>query len=163
AAADLFSLVQDAETGQRGYLLTGNEAFLKPYGEALAGLERTHEQLKYLVEGRPEYERQLNPLFGMIGAKLEEIERTVELARAGNQEEATRLVQEGFGENVMANIRNGMQSIMDLADQNVRIGIEEQLRASDQLKLIILGAGLAIVIVIGGAIYVIMRHVQSLN
>src|ERR1700748_1638785 len=35
----LLSMMQDAETGQRGYLLTGNEKYLQPYEEALSKVD----------------------------------------------------------------------------------------------------------------------------
>lgn len=162
-AADLFSLVQDAETGQRGYLLTGDDAFLEPYSEALAKLGDLRNRLETLTAGRPEYEQRLVPMLRMIDAKVGEMAQTIELVRNGDSEAARRLVQEGFGQNVMNNIRNGMQAILDIADNNVQTNIQDQIQASNQLRLIIVGAGIAIIIVIGGAIYVIMRHVHSLN
>src|SRR5215470_3143688 len=46
----VFTLVQDAETGQRGYLLTGDEAYLAPYEEATRSIARETDQLAGVIE-----------------------------------------------------------------------------------------------------------------
>src|ERR1700761_6652442 len=45
ALAQVLSLLQDAETGQRGYLLTGSDAYLQPFTEATTGLSHALESL----------------------------------------------------------------------------------------------------------------------
>ncbi|MCV9937426.1 CHASE3 domain-containing protein [Boseaceae bacterium BT-24-1] len=48
--ADLLSLVQDAETGQRGYLLTNDESYLEPYSAAVAKIPAQRERLRQAAE-----------------------------------------------------------------------------------------------------------------
>src|SRR5262249_45037880 len=74
---EALSTLKDAETGQRGYLLTGDEAYLRPYDQALT---RIHEEIGAL-DGRvttgelsePEMQR----LWNMIGRKLTELQETI--------------------------------------------------------------------------------------
>ena len=163
STADLFSLVQDAETGQRGYLLTGNTLFLEPYDEALEEIKKAKSDLLASASDRKGYEGQVAPLISMIDTKLDEMARTILLAKAGNLESALKIIQDGLGRKLMTSIRQGMQTILDISDVNIQSNIGTQIRSSAQLKWTILGAGIAIVIVLGGAIYVIMRHVQSIT
>lgn len=52
-ASDLFSMLQDAETGQRGYLLTGDQAFLEPYEEALKQIGDYENRLTIAASSLP--------------------------------------------------------------------------------------------------------------
>src|SRR6266446_8003832 len=49
----------DAETGQRGYLLTGDEAYLEPYREAIKNLDQVMGQLKVLTAANPNQQERL--------------------------------------------------------------------------------------------------------
>jgi signal transduction histidine kinase len=163
SAADLFSLLQDAETGQRGYLLTLNEDFLTPYNEAVGEIRTAEAKLSGLIAGDQSYQGDMQPLYELIDSKLQEMASTVRLAKSGDTQEAIRVVQQGFGQKVMDGIRTRMQNIIDISDTHIQANIAKQLRGSITLKWIVLGAGVAIVIVLGGAIFVIMRHIQSIN
>src|SRR5438477_6385548 len=58
----LLSLLKDAETGQRGYLLTGEDSYLQPYRDAIANLNGTVEQLRELTADNPNQQRRLEEL-----------------------------------------------------------------------------------------------------
>ena len=51
---DLLSLVKDAETGQRGFVITGNEHYLQPYNNALGRIEEQYTQAQSLMKDTPE-------------------------------------------------------------------------------------------------------------
>src|SRR5690349_8487234 len=53
AAADLMGVLQDAETGQRGYLLTGQDSYLEPYAKAVADFEPRLAELREAVMRDP--------------------------------------------------------------------------------------------------------------
>ncbi|MCO6184680.1 CHASE3 domain-containing protein [Rhizobium sp. L1K21] len=163
AASDLFSMMQDAETGQRGYILTLNPDFLKPYHDAVSRIPVAEDKLQQLLNNHPAYESDMRPIYEMIDSKLQEMAQTVELAGKGQIAEANDIIQRGFGQNLMSNIRQRMQAIIDIADNNVNRNIARQVESSAHLKWVIVGAGVAIVIVLGGAIFVIQRHVMSLS
>ena len=62
SAQSLRSLMMDAETGQRGYLLTGDERFLAPYNSAIAALPRGLQELKILTSYNPAQQARWNEL-----------------------------------------------------------------------------------------------------
>src|ERR1700733_9770882 len=57
--ADLLSELKDAETGQRGYLLTGDDNYLEPYKSALAAIPTTLVDLRKLTTDNPDQQRRL--------------------------------------------------------------------------------------------------------
>ena len=57
--SELSSMVQDAETGQRGYLLTGNDTYLEPYRAADASIDNVRRQLRDLTADNPAQARRL--------------------------------------------------------------------------------------------------------
>ncbi|MFC7543410.1 CHASE3 domain-containing protein [Siccirubricoccus deserti] len=78
------SLLQDAEIGQRGFLLTGEESYLAPYHAAVEALPQAMARLAKLVledGGRPGPIAELREL---ATAKLAELARTIALQRAGS-------------------------------------------------------------------------------
>ncbi len=77
----LLSDVLDAETGQRGYLLTGEERYLQPYNEAVKATPGELAHIKDLLAGRPEGAAEWNRLRQAVDQKFDELRRTVELRR----------------------------------------------------------------------------------
>src|SRR5437764_4127204 len=70
--------VVDAETGQRGFLLTGDAAYLEPYHEAIKNLDRVTGELKKLTSENPEQQKRVDTLESLIAGKLAEFQRTIE-------------------------------------------------------------------------------------
>jgi signal transduction histidine kinase/ActR/RegA family two-component response regulator len=105
AEAQLFSTVQDAETGQRGYLLTGKLSYLAPFDGALRAIPRLTKGLRGLVAADSSQERRLDELTKDIDHKMGELEQTSSLRRAGDTAGALALVDTDEGHNEMVRIR----------------------------------------------------------
>src|SRR5579863_7149735 len=82
ATDDLLSLLKDAETGQRGYLLTGKEIYLGPYKNATAGIPGLIARLRSVTAELPDQAKRVADLQPVIVAKLQELARTIELRRS---------------------------------------------------------------------------------
>ncbi|MDR3670841.1 MAG: PAS domain S-box protein [Holophaga sp.] len=93
--------ITDAETGQRGFLLTGDERYLEPYH---AGLDRAQAQLRRLREGAPPQQAQVAALEALIGAKSRELEQTIALQRR-DPPAARQMVLTHLGRSIMDSIR----------------------------------------------------------
>jgi CheY-like chemotaxis protein len=101
----VLSLTKDAETGQRGYLLTGEERYLEPYAAAVATLpDELRELARLLPDNAQQVERQA-VLATLVKEKLQELARTIELRRAGRTDEAVGLVRGDLGREAMDRIR----------------------------------------------------------
>ncbi len=93
AQALLFSTVQDAETGQRGYLLTGDSSYLDPFNRAQERIPELKHTLSNLIMNDPAQRRRLEDLDADIDHKMRELERTVSHAKAGDTAGALVIVK----------------------------------------------------------------------
>jgi PAS domain S-box-containing protein len=99
------SLLKDAETGQRGYLYTGDARYLKPYNDALA-LGNPHlDKLAQLTGDNPRQQERVARLRDLKKKKLDELAQTLVLAQAGKNPEARALVMSDEGRRTMDEIR----------------------------------------------------------
>ena len=77
----LTSVLKDAETGQRGYLLTGNDTYLEPYRLANASIDSVTKQLRDLTAANPAQTRRLEQALPLIQSKMAELKQTIDLRR----------------------------------------------------------------------------------
>ncbi len=97
--------VVDAETGQRGYLLTGDEAYLKPYRDAIKNLDQITAQLKNLTSDNPNQQNRIQAMEPLLEKKLAELQRSIDLRREEGLAAANQVVLEGSGKAWMDQIR----------------------------------------------------------
>jgi len=124
----LLSAVQDAETGQRGYLLTGRESYLDPYRSALADVGGQLETITALTRDNPDQQSRLQPLRRHIDAKLAELKETIEARRNGGLEAALLLVASDRGKVEMDAVRSQLAQ-MQLEEARLR---QERLTEMEQ-------------------------------
>jgi signal transduction histidine kinase len=104
---DVMALVVDAETAQRGYLLTGDPTYLDPYKNAVQKLDPTLVQLRESVssDGSVQVRDRLTKLTSLIGKRFNEIESTLLLNEKSGREAAFQLIDTGIGKRTMDEIR----------------------------------------------------------
>ena len=115
AVNETLALIGEAESGQRGFLLTGDPSYLTPYKAALPKIDQTFARLRELVSNNGtavmiDHAGQLN---GLIGKKLNELESTLALNERSGREAAFQLIDTGLGQRLMNEIRSQAQSILD--------------------------------------------------
>ena len=101
----ILSTLKDAETGQRGYLLTGRETYLEPFESATQALPLALSAARQQVADDPPQAQRLATLTVLANEKLQELTKTVELRRAGQAEAALAIVQSDHGKTLMDRIR----------------------------------------------------------
>ena len=101
----------NAETGQRGFLLTHKERYLAPYRAALLALSSDTASLRQLTGADSEQHRQLDSLSGRIGSKLSELAETIRLTRSAHPDSAVALVSSDSGKNAMDDIRASLRAL----------------------------------------------------
>lgn len=118
------ALVVDAESSQRGYLLTGDPSYLKPYEDALPRIERSFGRLRALVDasGTTSMSEHTDRLNGLIGRKLNDLEATLALKNKSGPEAALQLLDTGVGRKLTDQIRDEAQSILDELSLSARRG-----------------------------------------
>lgn len=95
----------DLETGQRGYVLTGDSAYLQPYEAARAALDKRLTDLASLTRDNPAQQRSLTALRDLATQKVSELDETIGLRRDKGFDAAVAVVRTGRGKAAMDQIR----------------------------------------------------------
>jgi PAS domain S-box-containing protein len=99
------TFIDDAETGQRGYLYTGDPRYLPPYDRAVIELQPHIQQLQRLTADNPREQESIASLQTLSQAKLSELAQTILLYQEGHADAAKTLVLSGRGRLLMGDIR----------------------------------------------------------
>jgi signal transduction histidine kinase len=98
----------DAETGQRGYLLTGRLSYLEPYETARRELAPGIDKLASETADNPIQQKVLARLRSAAAAKMAELQKTVDLRSTGHGDDALALVNTDEGKELMSTIRQAL-------------------------------------------------------
>src|SRR5208283_2235920 len=109
----------DAETGQRGYLLTDNKAYLIPYNLAGDRVAADFKNLSDVTDGTNGEQGEINGLRGLADQKLAELRATIELQDANRRDEALALVNENIGKTIMDGFRASIDGLVIRQQQRV--------------------------------------------
>ncbi|HEY9747399.1 MAG TPA: CHASE3 domain-containing protein, partial [Allocoleopsis sp.] len=101
----MLSTLKDAETGQRGYLLSGSTRYLTPYNSAIAQIHQRVEQLQTLTRDNRNQQQRLRLLQPLIDEKLRELNETIQLRQSRGQAAAEQVVRSNRGKQAMDQIR----------------------------------------------------------
>ena len=129
---DLLSNMRDAETGQRGYLLTGDERYLEPYTSSHSVVAASIARLRSLVTYDDVVARQhLDAVAEAISAKLAELEETIKLRRDRGLDAALAVVKTDRGRAHMDRLRAEIAAIR--AEENAtRVRLKHALQAAQR-------------------------------
>ncbi len=160
---DAFALLQDAETGQRGYILTGDASYLVPYHHAVARIPAALDGIEPGLDGDASQAAGLRRIRDLVEMKRRELAQTVALRREGREAEALAQVRRGTGQQVMDQIRSEMTRISDFetARSAVRLANEQKVIRDAGLLLGTLGVGL--LLLLAGAVFLVTRGLKALK
>lgn len=103
-ANDLLSEIKDAETGQRGYVITGNTRFLEPFLAADSKINSSLTELKKVTKNSDSIDR-LNKIEPLVAAKLSDLKMVIELRQSGNTNAAIDQISSAHGKKLMDSLR----------------------------------------------------------
>jgi CHASE3 domain sensor protein len=115
----LLSTLKDAETGQRGYLLTLNPSYLRPFDSAHERIKEDLQQLAAGLDATQKAAPDFSHLLNLIPQKLNELTQTVDLARQGKIDQALAIVRVNEGKTLMDQIRLSAANIKEDEDRAV--------------------------------------------
>ncbi len=124
--AHLRASAVDAETGQRGFVITGREEFLEPYNQALGAVDRAYSELRRVTTGNPEQQRRLDVLKPQLDTKFEELKRVL-VQRRTSLEDATASIASGDGKVSMDAVRRILDE-MDDAEERLLVARQAEAR-----------------------------------
>ena len=158
-ADDLLSALKDAETAERGYSLTGDEAFLKPYLAVRDGLRSDLDSLSRLTSV-PTARRHLDAVAPLLDAKLAEMAHVIDLRRAHDVPDAVAAVSEGQGMRLMDAIRVEMKELTRI-EESALAGHDGDLQAYlRRLLAMIVVASLLMLLLALAVAYLVYRESQ---
>ncbi len=148
----ILSGIKDAETGQRGYLLTGQPEYLEPF-ERAGTLAAEVETLRDLTADNPLQRDRIAEVTPLVREKLSELRETIELRRAGDPAAALAIVRTGRGKSIMERLRAELQVMMD-NEQRLLDQRSDQWRATltSATEVALGGTGLLLVLIMGAGI-----------
>lgn len=158
---DLEKQLVDAETGQRGFIFTGQESFLEPYNTSRQEFDATVKDLRALIRDNPEQIERLRKVEELADDKYAELSETIQLKRTKKEKELMAVVTSGKGKQVMDQIR---AVLIDMIQEEEKLlGVRQQTtkEAIFQSDVVSLGGTLVAIGVSLGALVIISRQVIS--
>ena len=159
----VLSGVTDAETGQRGFIITGNEQYLAPYLAATGATEAHLEALKALTSDNFRRRQLLDSLTPLIADKFQELRETIQLRREGSADAAIQRIQTGRGLRLMREIRS---TVTVMKSQDRELLIAQSRRHAEQARQIFLALAtltLITLLVLGALIVETRRRAREMR
>jgi signal transduction histidine kinase len=151
----------DAETGQRGYLITGVDEYLGPYKEALERIDDQLAALAGLVREQPIEEERVGRLRELVAAKVAELAATIHVRDTQGFEAARRVVLDHRGLTTMTEARSLAKQVRETEEDELGKRSAEREAAARTAMATLVGAGVFNLLLLGGIGVVVNRDARS--
>jgi methyl-accepting chemotaxis protein len=156
----VLSLLKDAESGQRGYVITGDEAFLEPYHTGSSEALNVVKELRKLTADNPTQQKRIDLLEPTIAAVLAELKKTIDLRGKGGVDETLKSVRWGEGKRLMDDIRRISDEMENEERGLLKQRAEEGAAAASGARSVIVFGTLLSLILVTGAAFLITRSLS---
>lgn len=163
AAVELRDHLRTAESSQRGFLLTGNQIYLAPYGTAKTRAGQELDGLIRLIAADAANRAMLPRLSEAVREKISDMDSSIALKSGGRDAEAMAQLQRNRGKTLMDEINVFLYSAILFADENSTLNSTEQQRNTLMLRWISAGAAVVIVLVAVVMVFTVYRNRQDLK
>lgn len=153
----VLSLLSDAETGQRGFVLTGAVSYLGAYKTALASLPARLERLRRLTSDSPQQQTELAALESLVQGKATELSETMSARGARGFDVAARIALTDEGQRVMNRIRTVVAAVGAEERRALTERTQREERVGRRAVFTTVG-GLVLALVLGVAATVLMNQ-----
>jgi len=157
----LMSTLKDAETGQRGYLLTGRESYLEPYSAAKQALGAELTGMRAMLAEDAAQQGRLENLRSLASDKMQELGETVELRRSGQSAAAMNIVLTDRGKNTMDRVRIVVEEMESTERQLIAQRTAQWRSAATISFAVTLGGSAVLLILIAAAAAVASREYRA--
>ena len=151
------SAMKDVETGQRGFVITGDEKFLGPYKAALGDVESRMAELKRLTADNPRQQRRLAEIAPLVGDKLDYSRNQIELRKTLGFQAARDVMAEAKGKALMDEIRQRAAEARAEEEQLLRQRSDAK-RSSGNSVLQAIGFGYTLSILLLGSVFFFLKR-----
>jgi CHASE3 domain sensor protein len=156
---EFLSAMKDGETGQRGYLITGEARYLAPYRGARELADQKLKQLRELTSDNPNEQQRITALEPLVAAKFSELQETIDLRRTRGFAAAEQVVVTDRGKNVMDSIR---KLIADMDAEETNLLAQRSAEEKDRVRstnFTILAGSLGSFVILGLAGVLLTRNI----
>lgn len=145
--AELELQLVSAETGQRGYIITGQPRYLEPYDNALGTIDRAYNHLQTLISDNPDQRRRADALQPLLEGRMNRLQEGIRLRDSQGFSAAQDFTLSNEGQQLMEQIRS-ITNDMKQDEENLLRQRSEQVQAATQqtLNTIVLGIPLAFIL-----------------
>jgi signal transduction histidine kinase/DNA-binding response OmpR family regulator/CHASE3 domain sensor protein len=161
ALDEVLSLMKDAETGQRGYVITGDDRYLAPHTAAVARIEQRLADLERLASNNPSHQAQIMQMKGQIDVKLKELDDTIILRRTQGFDAAREAIVTDRGKAAMDAIRTRI----DAMQNDERLIRAQRMAEMEEAYGVAVGSGFLTavlgVILSGAVAYLVQRTIGA--
>jgi len=150
----------NVETGNRGFAISGDEAFLRPYQVGIVAVPKAFALAKRLMRENPRQQQRLAVLEPLIQDKINHAAEVIQLRRSGDAAGALQLITEGQGRHTMEEIRQVIVTLK--GEENALLpGIETKARQLSRTTMAIVAfGGLLSLGMIGFASFIVRRDFE---
>ncbi len=152
------SAMTDAETAQRGFLLTGREAYLEPYNQAIPIVQQHFPQLRQLISDNPEQMQRLDRVEPLAAIKLEVMQKVIKVRRIQAENFKVPIETLEYGKQVMDDMRREVGEMKDAENKLLSARQQRANAAAKQTLLLIPLAGLISILFTAFAFIAIYRE-----
>jgi len=158
----LLALARDAETGQRGFVITGRDEYLEPYSDATPQIAREFDRLSSLLKGDVWQEQRLARLQALMNRKHRELAKGIGMRRTHGFEAAQAAIMTDTGKAFMDQARATVAEMEDHVDKQLAARQANARRIRDLAVLIGLASGALTLLVYASFGYVARRLLSDL-
>jgi len=139
----VLSNLKDAEAGQRGYIIIGEDRYLEPYQTGTSAVNETVQNLRALTADNPNQQRRIDALGPLIAAKLAELKETIALRKSKGFDAAVKVVRTDKGKKVMDDIRKVIAE-MDNEERMLLVQRNNEMKASSDTTVAVIVYGIPV-------------------
>ncbi len=153
--------LKDGETGQRGFLITGEDAYLAPYEHAREAIPPMLKALRKLLAENPAQLSRLDELEVLVNRKVHEMQATVDIVRQSGLEAAKQRILTGEGKKMMDEIRT-LATLLEQHQRNLLAQRADEVeRAASNARLTIIFGTLICLALVSVAGALIVRSMNT--
>jgi signal transduction histidine kinase len=161
ATERVLSTLKDAETGERGYLITFDKEFLKPYHDAEKRFADEVSRLRRLVEDDIDEQRLFQTLKRVADQRLEALRETIRVRAESGFEAAAGYVRQNQGKGLMDDVRLLAQKLRDTEERELQTRSELRDRSAGTATATLIGAGVMNLLLLGGIAFAVRRDSKA--
>jgi PAS domain S-box-containing protein len=158
ALESIISLAKDAETGQRGYLITGEASYLEPYNAALSAINESVRTLEQLTRDNPAQQARIPILKNRIANRLNILEERIVLRKEKGFEAAREAILSGRGKAEMDDLRDQVDAMTAAEQQLLKVRAERSQRTYKVALLTTVIADAFALAMVVAFVFLLRRH-----